>query len=51
MKLLTGFLGVLLLAYSADAPESAKAKIARAMAAGPPDIAKSARMSISMRRA
>jgi hypothetical protein len=30
MKLLTGFLGVLLVAYSADAPESAEAKIARA---------------------
>jgi hypothetical protein len=44
MKLLTGFLGVLLVAYSADAPESAKAKIARAMSAGPPDIAKSARI-------
>jgi hypothetical protein len=44
MKLLTGFLGVLLVAYSADAPESVKAKIARAMSAGPPDIAKSARV-------
>jgi hypothetical protein len=44
MKLLTGFLGVLLVAYSADAPESAKAKIARALSAGPPEIAKSARI-------
>src|ERR1700734_3398187 len=44
MKLLTCPLGVLLVAYSADAPESAKAKIARALSAGPPDIAKSARI-------
>jgi hypothetical protein len=35
---------VLLVAYSADAPESAEAKIARALSAGPPDIAKSARI-------
>ena len=44
MKLLIGFLGVLLLAFSADIPESAETKIARAMSAGPPDIAKAARI-------
>jgi hypothetical protein len=44
MKLLIGFLGIPLLAFSADTPESVETKIARAMSAGPPDIAKSARI-------
>ena len=44
MKLVVGFLGVLLLAFSADNPESVETKIARAMSAGPPDIAKTARI-------
>jgi hypothetical protein len=43
MKLLIGFLGVLLVA-SAEVPESVEAKIARAMSAGPPDIGKAARI-------
>src|ERR1700729_2377318 len=44
MKLLISFLGVMVAASSADVPESVAAKIARAISAGPPDIAKSARI-------
>ena len=44
MKLLIGFLGVLLVGSAAEVPESVEAKIARAMSAGPPDIAKAARI-------
>jgi|SRR5580658_9920674 hypothetical protein len=44
MRLMTCFFAVLLASCSADDTESIQAKIARAMSAGPPDIAKSARI-------
>jgi hypothetical protein len=44
MRLMTCFFAVLLASCSADDTESIQAKIARAMAAGPPDIAKLARV-------
>jgi hypothetical protein len=50
MKLLTGFLGVLLLAFSADIPESVETKIARAMSAGPRTSRSRRALSTPMRR-
>ena len=44
MKLLICFFGIWALIVSADDAESVQAKIARAMSAGPADIAKSARI-------
>src|SRR5580693_308561 len=44
MRLLICFFGVLLASSSADDTESVQARIARAMSAGPSEIAKSARI-------
>src|SRR5579862_1841896 len=44
MKLMICFFGVLLTSSSADNTESVQAKIARAMSAGPAEVAKSARI-------
>src|SRR5579863_10496569 len=44
MKLTLCFFGVLLASLSADDTESVQARIVRAMSAGPPEVAKSARI-------
>src|ERR1700743_2760915 len=44
MRLILCFFSVLFASYSADDTESIQAKIARAMSAGPAEIAKSARV-------